>query len=215
MKFDGIDTQGYIYNQRDLRSTNTPYNGRLIHDDQRMFFGDGVQWVELVTNQWAPTITLYGDVSGSGPIVNMAAANINTSVSPTVGKYGTIPQGTIMLFGQASAPTGWTKLTSWQDTAQIIVNSDADGTSLATGGTVAPTITHTHSVSVGATTGYAGAHNHSMHFRTVSVGSGTHSISYGTGLSSAPNHYHGLVVDQASGNSPIPYYQEVIAATYN
>ncbi|MBW1939426.1 MAG: hypothetical protein JRI67_11835, partial [Deltaproteobacteria bacterium] len=45
--------------------------------------------------------------------------------------------GTIMMFAQASAPSGWTKelgVGGWQDGAMIVINTDADGTALGSGG---------------------------------------------------------------------------------
>ena len=55
-----------------------------------------------------------------------------------------IPSGTIMLFGQASAPTGWTKKTNWQDKAMFTYNGDVNGTALDSGGSVAAQTAHTH-----------------------------------------------------------------------
>lgn len=54
------------------------------------------------------------------------------------------PSGTVMLFGQASAPTGWTKKTNWQDKAMFTYNGDANGTALDSGGSAAAQTAHTH-----------------------------------------------------------------------
>ncbi len=211
MKFDGIDTQGYIYNQRDLRSTNTPYDGRLIHDDQRMFFGDGVRWVEIVTDKWSPVITLAGDCTGSAPLSGIDDTTINT----TVNKYLEIPQNTIMLFGQPSAPTGWTKITTWQDTAMLCINSDIDGTSLASGGTYSPQTPHDHSISGGSSTGSAGAHSHGLSTGTVHsyTGGSSYTIkSFVTGLASVGDHTHSISIGGDTSDGPVPFYHEVIVA---
>lgn len=212
MKFDGIDTQGYIYNQRDLRTSNTPYNGRLIHDDQRMFFGDGVKWVEIVTDQWAPVITLAGDCTGSAALSGIDDMTINT----TVNEYLEIPKNSIMLFGQASAPVGWTKLTTWRDTSLITINSDADGTTLVSGGTYSPELSHNHSISGGGSnTGSAGAHSHGVSSGTVHsyTGGSSYSIkSFVTGESGVGDHTHSISSGSVT-SGPIPWYQEVIAAS--
>lgn len=212
MKFDGIDTQGYIYNQRDLRSTNTPYDGRLIHDDKRMFFGDGVKWVEIVTDQWAPVITLAGDCTGSAPL----SAIGNTTINTTVNKYLEIEQNTIMLFGQQSAPTGWTKLTNWMDTAMICINSDADGTSLASGGTYSPQTPHNHGISGSSGyTGSAGAHTPGVSTGTVHsyTGSGSYIFKdFVVSVSGVGDHKHSVSSSGSTSDGPIPWYQEVIAA---
>lgn len=52
--------------------------------------------------------------------------------------------GTIMLFGQASAPLGWTKLVSWSDNSMLCINTQADGTTLGYGGSANPQSGHTH-----------------------------------------------------------------------
>lgn len=212
MKFDGIDTQGYIYNQRDLRTTNTPSDGRLIHDDKRMFFGDGVRWVEIVTDKWSPVITLAGDCTGSAPLSGIDDMTINT----TVNKYLEIEKGAIMVFGQPSAPTGWTKVTTWQDTTMMCINSDADGTSLASGGTYSPETPHNHSTSGSSTTGNAGAHNHSTSDGTVhsyTGSSGDYTIkSFVTSLASIGDHNHSVSVGGSTSDGPIPFYHEVIIA---
>ena len=212
MKFDGIDTQGYIYNQRDLRASNTPYNGRLIHDDQRMFFGDGVQWVEIVTDQWAPVITLAGDVTGSEALSGIDDMTLTTTVNP----YLEIPQSTIMVFGQATSPVGWTKITTWQDTAMLTVNMDADGTSLASGGTYSPELSHDHSITGGGgSTGSAGDHSHGASTGTVHsyTGGTSYSVkSFVTGVSGIGGHTHSTSSGGVS-DGPIPWYNEIIVAS--
>jgi hypothetical protein len=212
MKFDGIDTQGYIFNQRDLRTTNTPSDGRLIHDDQRMFFGDGVRWVEIVTDKWSPIITLAGDCTGSAPLSGIADMTINT----TVNKYLEIPAGTIMLFGQASSPTGWTKITTWQDTAMICINSDANGTTLASGGIYSPQTPHDHTTSGSSNTGSGGAHTHGTSDGTVhsyTGSSGDYTIkSFVVSVASVGGHTHSVSVGGDTSDGPIPFYHEVIVA---
>ena len=56
--------------------------------------------------------------SGSGGVVQVSAV-------PTSGGGGTFPSGTIMLFQQTAAPTGWTKLTALNDVGLRIVSGTA------------------------------------------------------------------------------------------
>ena len=136
---------------------------------------------------------------------------INTSVN----KYLELPQNTIMLFGQPSAPVGWTKLTSWQDTSLITINSDADGTSLASGGTYSPELSHDHSLSGGGSTGSAGGHSHGVSSGTVHsyTGGTSYSVkSFVSGVGGVGDHTHSTSSGSIS-DGPIPWYQEVIAAS--
>ena len=52
-----------------------------------------------------------------------------------------IPSGTIMLFGQNSAPTGWTRKADWQDNAMLCYAASGN---IGNGGAVNPQSTHTH-----------------------------------------------------------------------
>lgn len=76
-----------------------------------------------------------------------------------------IPQGAVMVFYQASAPTGWTKLTTQNDKALRVVS----GSGGVAGGTHAlsspPSTAHTHT---------APAHSHTAPAHTHTVASHTH-----------------------------------------
>src|SRR4030042_5136418 len=52
--------------------------------------------------------------------------------------------GTIIIFGQASSPIGWTKVTSWSDNSMLCINSQANGTALAAAGSDNPPGGATH-----------------------------------------------------------------------
>ena len=90
-----------------------------------------------------------------------------------------IPSGTIMLFGQASAPTGWTKKINWQDKAMFTYNGDANGTALDSGGSVAAQTAHTHTGPSHTHTGPSHTHTyntviaHTHALASVSTGAGT------------------------------------------
>lgn len=69
------------------------------------------------------------------------------------GSPGFVPAGTVMLFVMPSAPTGWTKVTSWDNRALRVVS----GTGASSGGTVPfSTAFSTKSLSVTVDTAYTG-----------------------------------------------------------
>jgi hypothetical protein len=83
-----------------------------------------------------------------------------------------IPPGTVMLFAQAAAPTGWTQVTTQNDKALRVVS----GTGGGTGGSVAFT-TAFSSQNVGATalsTTQIPSHNHSFSGTTSGIGDHVH-----------------------------------------
>jgi hypothetical protein len=89
---------------------------------------------------------------------NVLTANGTTWVSSVPAAGGTtIPAGTVMIFGQTNAPTGFTKLTDQDDAALRVVSGSA-----STGGsqgftTAFASQTPTGSVSITAVSGSAGA----------------------------------------------------------
>lgn len=106
------------------------------------------------------------------------------------------PTGTIMLFGQNSAPTGWTRKADWQDNAMLCY---ASAGAIGSGGAVNPQSTHIH--------GIAG---HANHFHNLQAGT---DIAAGANFSdetiSTDAHDHGA----ATAANSAPFYQEIIAAT--
>ena len=130
-----------------------------------------------------------------------------------------IPSGTIMLFGQNSAPTGWTRKADWQDNAMLCY---ASAGAIGSGGTVNPQSVHTHgnTFSVDNYTLLIAdmpAHTHPetiLHGNEAADGAaemansdtGTTGSTGGSG-----GHAHGL--SGSVSNNTAPHYQEVIAAT--
>jgi hypothetical protein len=118
-------------------------------------------------------------VGSSGEVLTSNGAGaLPTFQTPAPGGT-TIPAGTVMLFGQTSAPTGFTKLTD-QDNASLRVVS---GTA-STGGSVAFTTafasqTPTGSVSITAVSGTAGATT----LTTPQIPSHSHRVYNATGVS--------------------------------
>lgn len=82
--------------------------------------------------------------------------------------YGRLtPSGSIMPFGQASAPTGWTKATSHDDKALRVVSGTGGGSGGDTGFGSSINLTHNHTTNTeGAHTHTMGAHRHHMATQT-------------------------------------------------
>ena len=105
-----------------------------------------------------------------------------------------VPSGTVMVFYQAAAPTGWTKSTSNNDKALRVVSGNGGGT----GGTHAlsspPSLAHTHS---------GGSHDHTVgaHSHGNNLSAAAHTLSE----SQMPSHRHysGQTYYNATGN-PYP-----------
>jgi len=162
----------------------------------------------------SPTITLSGDVTGSAVLDRLQDMNMTTTiVNPAV------PTGTKMLFVQASAPTGWTKLTTYTDKAVIILNSNADGDTLQSGGSRDVTASHNHSVSQGSLrTDRQSSHSHGVSTGTVM----DYNLSGGTAkrfvlsIHSAGSHTHGIEGGGVSAAvAQAVKYQQVIIAQKN
>jgi hypothetical protein len=91
-----------------------------------------------------------------------------------------VPSGTVMVFYQAAAPTGWTKSTSNNDKALRVVSGSGGGT----GGTHAlsspPSLAHTHT---------SAAHVHTInHGHSNNLSAAAHTLS----TSQIPSHTHTL-----------------------
>lgn len=78
------------------------------------------------TSDWPSGAIFYNTDLGAFQITDSPSPSENwiTISDP----YSLIPQGTVMLFVQASAPTGWTKITTYHDKLLRVVNSSGAGT---------------------------------------------------------------------------------------
>ena len=137
--------------------------------------------------------------------------------------YPTIPSGTIMLFGQNSAPTGWTRKADWQDNAMLCFAATGN---IGSGGSVNPQSAHTHSggnlrtpvmeldatdnVSFYSVTGYS----QEVLGRWNGYTSGATAYGYASSSPSQDTFYNKSDSwSGSSGENTAPHYQEVIAAT--
>ena len=181
-------------------------------------------------------IALEGNASGTGTFT-LAAPNTNTNYTITLPQSsGTLATtvtagfaaGTIMLFAQTAAPTGWTKNTSTGDNSGLRVVTGAVGS----GGSVDFTtvFVSNRSVTISSLTGSAGATT----LTTPQIPSHSHPVGtaqgnpggVGLNFSSGPqvnqtgstggggSHTHPLTVSSGSGEVNLAVkYVDVIRAT--
>lgn len=143
--------------------TGTPYEAGSILGDTMGFFQKLVD---------------AAGITPSGNVETVLASDLYDALLVIVGGTA-LPSGTIQLFGQASAPVGWTKLLvadGWADNAMLNINTQADGTALASGGTANPQAGHVHDMS---------SHVHTMPSHIHGAGS----LKFQTGRTQAPRLY--------------------------
>jgi hypothetical protein len=96
-----------------------------------------------------------------------------------------VPTGTVMLFGQSSAPTGWTKKTDWTDNSMLVYTTGTPGA----GGSASPTSFTPTASSESSHTHTGPSHYHTLSSHAHIAPSHTHSVSGNTGA--APTDSHG------------------------
>ena len=157
------------------------------------------------------------NAGSNGQFLSKQSGNDGGLTWATVSSEDYIPDGSVMAFFQANAPTGWTKVTTQNDKVLRVVS----GTGGGTGGSAA-TSAPAHSLSAGAhtlSTAELASHNHSgvitgltvsypgnyalwpVSYQIVSGGSSGSTSSTGSGNS----HSHSL-----SGSITTPQYIDVI-----
>lgn len=93
--------------------------------------------------------------------------------------------GTIMIFGNSTAPIGWTRKADWQDSAMFSYKASG---SLSSGGSADPTSTHRHT---------GPSHTHTMQNHTHSMQDHTHTMKnhvhwMQNHVHSMQNHFHSM-----------------------
>jgi len=131
--------------------------------------------------------------------------------------------GTVMLFGQNSAPLGWTRKSNWQDNAMLCYAASGN---IGSGGSANPQSAHNHSggtipnhshnLDIGSGSGSLAATGErvwvssegGIMYPSLDIGSGTFYPVYAKTESGGGGGSTGN-----TGYNTAPYYQEVIAAT--
>lgn len=172
--------------------------------------------------------TIGGNLSVTGASTFTGNATFNGTVSIGSNAVDSLPSGTRMAFAQASAPTGWTQITT--DTADNrmlrVVNTAGGGT----GGSNSPILnnvvpSHTHTYS--ATTSGVGDHVHGFgaQVQTQNDGSGPFYVSSGvyqygliTQTQGAGAHSHtvsGTTAANPGSSNWTPRYIDMIICSKN
>jgi len=157
-------------------------------------------------------------LTASGITFNDATSQTTTGVE--------IPAGTLMLFQQTSAPTGWTKQTTHNDKALRVVSGTAGSGGSSAFTTVFANQTPTISGSASATTlstTQIPSHNHTLSFY-ISCGGGTYpsstfrttqTLQGSPGTSSVGgggSHTHGLSATSSAITLNVQYVDLIIAS---
>ena len=118
----------------------------------------------------------------TGDLPAISGANL-TGVQP-------FPSGTVMVFYQTAAPTGWTKSTSHNDKALRVVSGNGGGNGGTHDLTSPPSLAHTH-------TGAAHVHSIGAHSHGNNLSAAAHTLS----MAQMPQHRHGAE-SRTGGFSP-------------
>ena len=191
-----------IVDEANLKVSNAPTNGYFLSAQSGNT--GGMTWAEVDTTIANDSIdsqhyaagsidlehlssesvdedNLYISNAGSnGQFLSKQSGNDGGLTWATVSSEDYIPDGSVMVFFQANAPTGWTKVTTQNDKTLRVVS----GTGGGTGGDWA--------MSAGETTSSHGGHAHSSAAHTHGGGSlaaGAHTLS----TSQMPSHNHSSV----------------------
>jgi len=97
------------------------------------------------------------------------------------------PSGTVMVFHQASAPTGWTKSTTHNDKALRVVSGSGGGSGGSHSVSSPPSTAHTH-------TGPSHTHSTPNHTHSHTLSGGSHTLS----TAQMPSHSHSVVAKGSS-----------------
>lgn len=119
---------------------------------------------------------------GSGVFTGGIVASGSVTAASFIGPWANIPAGTVMLFVQTSAPTGWTKSTAHNNKALRVVSGSA-----SSGGSVAFTSAFASQAVSGTVASYT--------LTTADIPSHTHTASV-----SDPGHTHNLKVGGGAGS---------------
>jgi hypothetical protein len=138
----GTPITAYSSNSDVLFGSNVNVSGRLNSTGNvtaPFFIGSGATLTSVPGGNVTGTVANAAYATNSGTASSVAWTNVSgrptalSSFTNDVGYITTpVPSGTNMLFYQASAPTGWTKVTTSNDAALRVVSGSGGGT----GGTV-------------------------------------------------------------------------------
>ena len=190
-------------------TTNSTFDGRDVATDGTKL--DGIE-TNATADQTAAQIKTHLEngidsvhyVNGSVDdehISGMAASKLTGDLPAISGANLTgvqpFPSGTVMVFYQTAAPTGWTKSTSHNDKALRVVSGNGGGNGGTHDLTSPPSLAHTH-------TGAAHVHSIGAHSHGNNLSAAAHTLSE----SQMPSHTHtyGGGSGSSGGMSPPSIY---------
>jgi len=188
---DSIDSQHYAAGSIDHEHLAADcVDGDNIQDDviNSEHIAAGAVDLEHMASQSVDEDNLYISNAGSnGQFLSKQTGNNGGLTWATVSSEDYIPDGSVMVFFQANAPTGWTKVTTQNDKTLRVVS----GTGGGTGGDWA--------MSAGETTSSHGGHVHAgaAHAHSHNLSAGSHTLS----TSEMPSHNHGSRTNGSSSDT--------------
>ena len=188
---DSIDSQHYAAGSIDHEHLSADcVDGDNIQDDviNSEHIAAGAIDLEHLSSESVDEDNLYISNAGSnGQFLQKQSGNNGGLTWATVSSEDYIPDGSVMVFFQANAPTGWTKVTTQNDKTLRVVS----GTGGGTGGDWA--------MSAGETTSSHGGHVHSgaAHNHSHNLSAGSHTLS----VSQMPSHSHSSGINGQSSNA--------------
>ncbi len=205
-----------VVDEANLKVSNTPTNGYFLSAQSGNT--GGLTWAEVDTTIANDAIdsqhiaagavdlehlssesvdedNLYISNAGSnGQFLQKQSGNNGGLTWATVSQEDFIPDGSVMVFFQANAPTGWTKVTTQNDKTLRVVSGTGGGTggdwAMSAGETTSSHGGHVHSSAAHTHNGAAHSHNHNL-------SAGSHTLS----TSEMPSHNHNTNIYGSGGSS--------------
>ena len=183
-----VDSDAYVDGSIDTAHiANDQITAALMADnsiDSDMYVDGSIDLAHM-SSESVDEDNLYISNSGSnGQFLAKQSGNNGGMTWTTITTEDYIPDGTVMVFFQSAAPTGWTKLTSQNDKTLRVVSGNGGGTggdwAMTSGETTSSNGAHTHTSAAHTHTGgslAAGAHT----LATNEMPSHTHSVNAGSG----------------------------------
>ena len=193
---DAVDSQHYAAGSIDHEHLAADIiDGDNIQDDviNSEHIAAGAIDLEHMSSQSVDEDNLYISNAGSnGQFLSKQSGNNGGLTWATVSSEDYIPDGSVMVFFQANAPTGWTKVTTQNDKTLRVVSGTGGGTggdwAMSAGETTSSHGGHAHSSA--AHTHNSAAHTHTSAAHTHGGGNfaaASHTLS----TSQMPSHTHG------------------------
>lgn len=156
-------------------------------NDEKQEGDDHIRLIKAVLLATFPNIA--GAVSPTHTELNYVdgvTSSIQDQIDALVGGMSSIDSGTVMLFVQTAAPTGWTKSTTHNDkTLRIVSGTASNGGSVAFSTLFGRTATDAHTLTttqIPAHTHTGPSHTHTVTGTAASDGVHSHSLAWGAAL---------------------------------